>query len=285
MAQAQDMAELDSLSLSANAGGGPGLVVWPEVPAPFSLQQPGFAQRAARIAMGTHSDFLLGELDWKSSNLGGTRTPYNSAALIAPSGREEFLYDKIHLVPFGEFIPWRPYLFFARELTGLVGDFGVGTNHAVGELPGGKFSVFICYEAIFPDHVRQFVQNGAGLLLNLSNDGWFGHSAARAQHLAQARVRAVENRRWLLRDTNNGLTVSVDPYGRVVARLAPDIRGRLDAPYAFREDRTLYTRWGDWVAYLAVVLSVLLLLAALTLRRTPVVANAKRIRQSKERTK
>ncbi len=103
----------------------------------------------------------------------------------------------------------------------------------MGSLPGGRFGVFICYEAIFPDHVRQFVRNGAELLINISNDGWFGRSSARAQHLAMARVRAVENRRWLLRDTNNGFTVSVDPYGRIVASMPPDVRGELDAPYAF----------------------------------------------------
>ena len=132
----------------------------------------------------------------------------------------------------------------------------------MGELPGGRFSVFICYEATFPDAVRRFVQNRAELLINISNDGWFGRSSAPAQHLAMARVRAVENRRWLLRDTNNGFTVSVDPYGRIVASMAPDVRGELDAPYAFRDDTTLYTRWGDWVAEISVLMSVLLLIAA-----------------------
>jgi len=269
---AEDMAELEAISISAgrirtgsSAEDQPGLIIWPEVPAPFSLQQPGFAQRVARIAQAAHTNFLFGEVDWKPA-AGGRPTPYNSAALLGPSGREEFLYDKIYLVPFSEYVPWRDFLWFAGDLTGLIGDFGFGMHYAVGELPGGRFSVVICYEAVFPDHVRQFVRNGAGLLINISNDGWFGHTSAPAQHLAQARVRAVENRRWLLRDTNNGFTVSVDPYGRVVARLAPYIRGRLDAPYGFREDRTLFTRWGDWVAWLSVVLSVCLLIAALRYR-------------------
>ncbi len=88
------------------------------------------------------------------------------------------------------------------------------------------------------------------MLINISNDGWFGRSAAPAQHLMMARVRAVENRRWLLRDTNNGYTVSVDPYGRIVAQLATDIRGELDAPYDFRSDLTPYARFGDWFAWL-----------------------------------
>jgi apolipoprotein N-acyltransferase len=247
-----DMAELNRISIGAGQKQ-PGLVVWPEVPAPFSLEDAPFAQRAERIAEQSGGDFLLGVVDWKPSPAG--LEPYNSAALLGPQGREEFLYDKIHLVPFSEYIPGRRYLFFARDLTSLVGDFHHGNRHAVGRLPGGPFSVFICYEAVFPDMVRQFARNGAAVLINISDDGWFGHSNAPAQHLAMVRVRAVENRRWLLRDTNNGFTASIDPYGRVVASLPPDVRGELDAPYAFRSDLTLYTRWGDWVAWLSVLIA------------------------------
>jgi len=164
-------------------------------------------------------------------------------------------------------VPWRDFFWFAKNLTGLAGDFRSGTRYAVGNLPGGRFSVFICYEAVFPNDVRQFVLDGANLLINISNDGWFGRSAAPAQHLQMARVRAVEHRRWLLRDTNNGYTVSVDPYGRVVARLPVDVRAELDAPYAFRSDTTFYTRWGDWLPEICAIVSLGLLLAAL-LRRT-----------------
>ncbi len=302
---ATDMAQLDTISIGAGLRGSspggmapnlagaqrasqtpnttdeqPSLLDWPEVPATVSLQDPGFAQRAEHLAEASHSDFLVGELDWKPSDQPNHRIPYNSAALLDPTGREQFLYDKMHLVPFGEFFPWREFFFFAKDLEGIVGDFGVGTRHAVGDLPGGKFGVFICYEAIFPDHVRQFVQNGAGLLINISNDGWFGRSAAAAQHLNQARVRAVENRRWLLRDTNNGYTASVDPYGRIVATMPADTRGELEAPYAFREDRTIYTQWGDWLPWLSLLVSACFVVAAAVRGKTPseeapVVANTK----------
>jgi apolipoprotein N-acyltransferase len=171
-----------------------------------------------------------------------------------------FLYDKIHLVPFSEYVPWRNWLTFAGGLTGIVGDFQHGSQYKVGRLAGGRFSVFICYEAIFPNEVRRFTLAGAALLVNISDDGWFGGSAAPAQHLAMSRVRAVENRRWLLRDTNNGITVSVDPYGRIAARLATDIRGELDAPYGFRTGLTFYTRWGDWLPWLCVIATLMLLL-------------------------
>jgi len=254
---ARDMQEIRDISVNA-ARRQPGVIVWPEVPAPFSMEQPEFAQRAAGIARDAGSLFLLGVVDWKAS-AAGAEAPYNSAVMLDAQGREEFLYDKMHLVPFSEYIPWRRYFFFAKGILFLVGEFHPGTQYRVGQLDGGRFAVFICYESIFPDQVRRFVLGGAGVLINISDDGWFGRSAAPAQSLAMARVRAVENRRWLLRDTNNGLTASVDPYGRVVASMAPDVRGELDAPYAFRDTLSFYTRWGDWVAEISTLIGMLLL--------------------------
>jgi apolipoprotein N-acyltransferase len=172
------------------------------------------------------------------------------------------MYDKIHLVPFSEYVPWRKWFFFAQGLTGLIGDFQHGSQYKVGKISGGPFSVYICYEAIFPNEVRRFTLAGAQLFVNISDDGWFGGSGAPGQHLAMARVRAVENRRWLLRDTNDGITVSIDPYGRIVARLPANIRGELEAPYAFRADLTPYARWGDWLAWLCVLIALVLLLIA-----------------------
>jgi apolipoprotein N-acyltransferase len=261
---AADMEELERASIAAGRAR-PGLVVWPEVPAPFSLQQGAFAERAARIARESQSTFAFGIVHWKSS--GNSTRAFNSVAALDPAGRPTFVYDKIHLVPFSEYIPWRGWLWFASDLTALISDFSTGSEYTVGQLPGGRFSVFICYEAIFPDQVRRYVANGAELLINVSNDGWFGRSSALGQHLAMARVRAAENRRWLLRDTNTGETVSVDPYGRIVARLPRYDRGVLDAPYAFRSDTTLYTRWGDWVAWGSIAVTIgLLALAGLAHR-------------------
>ena len=257
---AADMAQLESISIQA-ARQAPGVIIWPEVPAPFSLQDPRFAAIAGGIARNSSNDFLVGVVDWK---LGPNRRwlASNSAVLLDPSGQRLFTYDKIHLVPFGEYVPLRKYLFFAHSLIDSIGDFTPGREYSVGQLPGGRFSVFICYEAIFPGEIRNFAGHGAELLINISNDGWFGRSSAPAQHLMMARVRAVENRRWLLRDTNTGFTVDFDPYGRVVARLKPYIRGQLDAPYAFRSDRTLYVRFGNWFAWLCVAVTVTLLLFA-----------------------
>ena len=257
---ASDMSELDRISIAAGQKDH-SLVVWPEVPAPFTLAQADFARRAQEIARNAQSDFLLGVVALEPGGAGRVAA-YNSAAMLDSQGRRQFQYDKIHLVPFSEYVPWRDFFWFAKNLTGLAGDFRSGTVYAVGDLPGGRFSVFICYEAVFPNEVRRFVLGGANLLINISNDGWFGRSSAPEQHLAMARVRAVEHRRWLLRDTNNGYTASVDPYGRVVAGLPVDVRGELDAPYGFRTDTTLYTRWGDWLPEVCVLISLVLLLVA-----------------------
>jgi apolipoprotein N-acyltransferase len=125
--------------------------------------------------------------------------------------------------------------------------------------------VFICYEAIYANEVRQFVNGGAQLLINISNDGWFGTSDAAEQHLRMVRVRAVENRRWIVRDTNSGITASIDPYGNVERVMRRDIRDSADLPYDFRTDKTVYTCFGDWFAWMCVVVSAILFI--LTLRK------------------
>src|SRR5439155_5030589 len=174
-------------------------------------------------------------------------------------GQDVFTYDKMHLVPFGEYEPFPLIHRLVTSLSGEVGGFGKGAKYSVAHLPNAfGVGTFICYEAIFPGEVRHFAANGADLLINISNDGWFGRSAAAGQHLRMGRVRAVENRRWLVRATNNGFTVSVDPYGRVFEPIPPDIRAVADLPYDFRADETIYTSFGDWFAWLCVLVSVIL---------------------------
>jgi len=234
------------------------LIVWPESPAPFYLQDQRFAARVQGIATAAQSPVLIGHIAWKPEE-DGKLHPYNSAALVGPAGEHPYAYDKIHLVPFGEYVPWKGVLSFAEKLTQEVSDFWPGTERTVGQLPTGRFATLICYEAIFPGETREFVAGGAELLVNISNDGWFGRSLGPDQHLAIAQVRAVENRRWLLRATNNGHTVAVDPYGRIVARMETDTRGAIDVPFAFRSDRTLYTRFGGWLEWLCVAMSAMIM--------------------------
>jgi apolipoprotein N-acyltransferase len=116
--------------------------------------------------------------------------------------------------------------------------------------------VFICYESVFPNDVRQFAVNGSQVFVNISNDGWYGDSGAYAQHLKQARMRAVENARWLLRDTNTGVTAAIDPYGRIVATVPRKIRTAVVVPYALSNVTTFYSTYGDWFGYLCAIISL-----------------------------
>jgi apolipoprotein N-acyltransferase len=263
---AGELDELEKISIEP-AQKTPGIIIWPEVPAPFSLQDPKFLARAQHIARGSGQDFLVGVVDWRrlpDGKFGVT----NSAALLDSAGALDFMYDKIHLVPFSEYVPWRTvWRLLTGTFTSIVSDFQKGTQYKVGAIPGGTFGTFICYEAIFPNEIRRFTLGGAQVLINISDDAWFGGSGAAEQHLAMAHVRAVENRRWLLRDTNDGITVSIDPYGRIVKRMASSVRGEMDAPYAFRQDLTFYTRTGDWIAWLCVGAGLVLLLMSVTTQK------------------
>ena len=262
---AAELDEIAKLSLAPSKEN-PDLLVWPEAPAPFSFEDPQFAKLASNLAIHFGHPLLAGTIEWKAPVDATERLPagqqaaYNSAILVDPHGQRVFTYDKIHLVPFGEYEPFPLIHRVVAHLSDEVGGFHKGNKYAVGRFPDGRtFGVFICYEAIYPGEVRRFSANDAQLLLNISNDGWFGRSAAAEQHLHMVRVRAVENRRWIVRATNNGYTVSIDPYGRMVEPLPPDVRAATDLPYDFRTDQTVYTRFGDWFAWMCVIVSVILL--------------------------
>jgi apolipoprotein N-acyltransferase len=237
------------------------LVIWPETPAPFYFEEDSFTRQYAQsIARDTNSYFLLGIVGYVPGS--GRSKPLNSTVLLAPDGSVVSQYDKIHLVPFGEYVPLKPWLGFADKLTAEVSDFVPGGRYVVSELPGGRMAGVICYEAIFPDLVRRFVKEGAEVLVNTSNDGWYGSSAARDQHLLMARMRAIENARYLLRATNTGITALVRPDGSIAKRLAPDQAGVLEARWAFQKQQTFYTRHGDVFAIAACLVTALALIAA-----------------------
>jgi apolipoprotein N-acyltransferase len=264
---ASDLAEIQRLSLAPSAHH-PDLLVWPEAPAPFSFQDSAFAYLASGLAIHFQHPFIVGVVEWKPETVstGGTShtivAPYNSALMFDAQGHRVFSYDKIHLVPFGEYEPFPLIHRVVSNVSSEVGGFRKGTKYSVGEFPNGNsFGVFICYEAIYPGEIRRFAASGAQLYVNISNDGWFGHSAASEQHLRMARVRAVENRRWIVRTTNSGITASIDPYGRIFRPLPKDVRAAADLPYDFRTDKTIYTRFGDWFAWLCLLVSAILLVS------------------------
>ena len=237
------------------------LVVWPESPAPFYESEPRFQQALAAIARQQQAPLIVGSLGEDFSPDDQESRQYNSALVIGVDGARVGRYDKIHLVPFGEYIPFRRLLFFAHKLTGRVSDFTRGSERKVFILAGQngqrhRYGVFICYESAFADEVRQFAQLGAEVLVNLSDDGWYGDTSAPWQHLNIARMRAIENRRWILRDTNNGITAVIDPYGRVRQSIPRHAVDALPAEYGFRSDVTFYTAHGDIFGWLCVVLSL-----------------------------
>ena len=145
----------------------PQLLVWPEVPAPFYADDPEYLQLAANLARVTRTYFLGGVVGHRAD--GGL---LNSALLVAPSGEPVGRYDKVHLVPFGEFVPW-PFG-FAKKISTEVGDYVPGDKVVVLPVGEHKIGAFICYESVFPNFVRQFAADGAELLVNVSNDSWFG---------------------------------------------------------------------------------------------------------------
>jgi len=254
------VADLIRLSLAPSNGETqhPELVVWPESPAPFYSDDQKFRTWMQALASDKHAYIIAGTLGVNGE--GEHRQIYNSASLIAPSGAFVGRYDKIRLVPFGEYVPFENLLFFAQSLVKEVGHFSRGNQRNTLELDGHKAGVFICYESVFPEEVRQFAANGAQVFVNISNDEWFGAYNAPGQHLNMARMRAIENGRWVLRATNSGITVAIDPKGRVVARLSPGLRAALTAPYSFRSETTLYTRYGDWFPWACAIISFISLI-------------------------
>jgi apolipoprotein N-acyltransferase len=234
----------------------PDLVVWPESPAPFIEQDARFQSALVGIARTTQSPLVVGNIGTDFSTGENLWHDYNSALIVAADGARVGRYDKIHLVPFGEYIPFQNLLTFARKLTGRVSSFTRGDERKVFRLNGHRYGVFICYEAVFADEVRQFAQLGAEVLVNISDDGWYGDTSAPWQHLNMARMRAIENRRWILRDTNNGITAAIDPYGRVRQSIPRHQTDALPARFGFRSDVTFYTAHGDVFAWLCVILSL-----------------------------
>jgi len=234
------------------------LMVWPESPSPFYTSDPLFQNAVSAMARQAQTWVVSGSIGVVPAMHGGGQGSqvFNSAVLVNPQGEWVGRYDKVHLVPFGEYLPFPHVFSFAGGLTKEVGEFARGASRAPLDAGGTRLGVFICYESIFPDEVRQFAAQGAQVFVNISNDGWYGDSGAWKQHLQQTEMRAIENNRWLLSATNTGLTAAIDPAGRVVAQVPRKERSVLVAPYALVSSTTFYTRHGDWFAYVCAIISV-----------------------------
>ncbi len=250
----------------ASVTGPPNLVVWPESPAAFLDSDQAYRDFMEQLARSSSTPILADDLSFAGRNSDGGYNLYNSASFFREDGSYGGRYDKIHLVPFGEYVPYKPLFFFAGHLLdGL--PFIPGTQRVLFDDHGRKYGAFICYESIFGDEIRQFVGQGAQVLVNLSDDGWYGDTSAPWEHLDMVRMRAIENNRWVLRSTNTGVTASIDPYGRVVDQMPRHVRGALLAKFDFIDGTTFYTRYGDWIAWICAVLTGVLV--GFSLLRSP----------------
>jgi len=239
----------------------PDLIVWPESPAPFFEQDPRFQQSMADVARAEQAPLVVNGVGADFDKENNRWRDYVSAMAFDAGGRELGRYDKIHLVPWGEYVPFQKFFFFVRKLTGKVASFTPGEDRKVFHLTDGqgamhRYGIFICYEAVFADEIRQFAKNGAEVFVTGSDDGWYGDTSAPWQLLNMARMRAMENRRWILRATNDGITAAIDPYGRVRQSISRHKVDALPAEFGYVGDVTFYTQHGDVFAWLCVVIAV-----------------------------
>ena len=238
---------MDELSVAAPSK----LLVWPESPAPFYDNDAPFMGFLEDVARNGNEAFLVGLIGH-----GADGVDRNSATLIEASGQVVSRYDKVNLVPFGEFVPW-PLGPIAFKISKEAGDFRAGTEQVVSTANGHQMATFICYESVFPRFIRGFVDHGAEVLINPSNDGWFAKTAARYQHLEIVRMRAAENRRWILRATNDGISAAIDDAGRIREQLPLYREASKAVGFEYEKRLTLYTRWGDWfVVVCALILAL-----------------------------
>jgi apolipoprotein N-acyltransferase len=237
------------------------MVIWPETAVPFYIRhRPAAMTAVAALARHTGSYILLGFPDYEEE--AGEIRFYNSAMLVSPWRQVAAEYRKIHLVPFGEMIPFEDRFPFLRRIDLGEGDFSAGTEHTVFEVDGKRFGVAICFESIYPGLIRRLVDAGAGFIVNITNDEWFGPSLGPHQHAQMAVMRAVECGVGLARCANTGISMLVDPRGRVTARSRLFTQGTLTGTVAVATVRTPYLRVGRFLE--VALASAALLLGALS---------------------
>jgi apolipoprotein N-acyltransferase len=243
---------------------GAAAVFWPESSAPFMFSEDQVAAAQLRgLAMENRVSLIFGsdEIERSQNARDIPDKYYNSAYLVRPDGTTGGVYRKIHLVPFGEYVPLRRMLFFVSPLVETIGDFSAGTEAVLLPLDGHPISIAICYEVVYPNLVRQFVRGGSELLTTITNDAWFGRTSAPYQHFAQAAMRAIEGGRYLVRAANTGVSGIVDPYGRVLAQTRIYEPAVTVGEIRFLTATTVYSRIGDVFAYASAVMTVVLLVA------------------------
>ncbi len=240
-------------------------VMWPESATPFSFEErPERAAGIRAVVGGSGIPLLLGSDDVEH---GSPDKYYNAAYLLDRGGATAAVYRKMHLVPFGEYVPWKDVLFFVGPLVESVSDFSAGERITMMPVGDHMITTAICFEVVFPELIRAGVLQGSELLTTITNDAWYGQSSAPHQHFELATMRAIEQGRYLARAANTGISGIVDPYGRVVTRSALFESTVLTGEVRFLRSLTAYARIGDLCAQAAVLITLLAIAAALFFRR------------------
>jgi apolipoprotein N-acyltransferase len=241
--QRETMNIYERLSLKNTPAKG-SLIVWPETAAPFNFQDKNkLRDQIINLSLKTGSWMVFGSV---SSSREKDNTDYfNSAYLLSPSGEMKGKYDKVHLVPYGEYVPLRDVFPFIKKLTAGMGDFGTGIGYYPLSMGDKKIGILICYEAILPFAARMYKKRSAELLVNITNDAWFGTTSAPFQHISMAIFRAVETRLYLVRAANTGISGIIDPGGRIIARTNIFQEDALKGYVKFVKMPTFYARYGD----------------------------------------
>jgi apolipoprotein N-acyltransferase len=230
------------------------LIIIPESPSPVTFQNdPAYRQSLETLAKRCTLGLIFNNI--RNLETDGNQQYFNSAYFMDRNGNLAGIYDKIHLVPFGEYNPGEKFFFFIRTITRDVGQFNPGNRHQVVTLDGRRINAVICFEAVFPELVRTFVRSGSQLMVNLTNDGWYGDSSAPYQHFAIVRWRAIENRRFLLRAANTGISAVIEPTGRVQASTGILQEAVCEGRFSFETHQTLYTRYGDVLVLLCAIIA------------------------------
>jgi len=246
-----------------NAGKGVNLVVWPETAMPLIFdREPYVKQYIGGLPSVTGADLLFGTISRDQEG-----KFHNSAYVLGPGGREEGIYSKGHLVPFGEYTPLRAWLPFLERLSVQIGEFFPGRNHDPIPSDAGKLGVLICYEGVFPYITRDTVRRGAEVLVNITNDAWYDRTSAPYQHLAFYVFRAIESDRYVLRAANTGISAFIDPRGRIRGKTPIFEPAVITGGFTLRNTITPYMRYGDYFVLLSAIFLAAIIPAGLRIRR------------------
>jgi len=255
------------LSQKAQAQGAQ-LIIWPEFSVPlcfscnYGLYQ-DFKEALFEFVQETNCTLLLG-----TNETTGTLDDlhYHNTTLCLSPNLSTSQYYKMHLVPFGEYTPYKKIFFFIEKMTHAIGEITPGTQYSLHKFEGEKFGSPICYEIIFPNLVRKFAKKGANFIVTITNDGWYGKSSAPYQHFSMAVLRAVENRRYLLRAATTGISGIIDPSGRIISQSELMTQTYLTGRITPSRKLTIYTRYGDILPLFSLTLSGLFLILTMIKR-------------------